>query len=112
MMFPGFGTGRIFLCRRPTDMRKSFDTLSALVSSFLGENPLSGAMFVFLNRAKNRVKILFFDRDGYWLLSKRLEKGTFALPEGDGEKQTIDSGMLSMLLEGIKVIKKSKRFSL
>ena len=93
-------------------MRKSFDTLSALVSSFLGENPLSGALFVFLNRPRNRVKILFFDRDGYVIYMKRLEKGTFALPDGEGTKQSIDPGALSMLLEGIKVVKKSKRFYL
>lgn len=112
MMFPGFGTGRIFLCREPVDMRKSFDTLAALVSSKLEENPLSGAMFVFLNRPKNRVKILFFDRDGYWLMSKRLECGTFAMPDGNGTKQSLDPGTLAMLLEGIKVMKKSRRFSL
>ena len=67
---------------------------------------------IFLNIPRNRVKILYFDRDGYCLWSKRLEKGTFALPSGDGPKQTIDRGQLSMLLEGVKVIKKSKRFSL
>jgi transposase len=55
------------------------------------------------------VKILYFDRDGYCLWSKRLENGTFALPAGDGAKQAIDRGQLSMLLEGVKVIKKSKR---
>jgi len=112
MMFPGFGTGRIFLYREAVDMRKSFDTLSALVSSKLEENPLSGAMFVFLNKPRNRVKILFFDRDGYWLMSKRLERGTFALPDGNNVKQSLDPGTLAMLLEGIKVVKKSKRFSL
>lgn len=112
MMFPGFGTGRIFLCREAVDMRKSFDTLAALVSSKLEENPLSGAMFIFLNKPRNRVKILFFDRDGYWLMSKRLERGTFAVPEGNGTKQALDPGAFAMLLEGIKVVKKSKRFSL
>lgn len=111
-MFPGFVTGRIFLCREAVDMRKSFDTLAALASGKLEENPLSGAMFVFLNRPKNRVKILFFDRDGYWLMNKRLERGTFAMPDGNGIKQSLDSGTLAMLLEGIKVMKKSKRFSL
>lgn len=111
-MFPVLGSARIFLCRQPTDMRKSFDTLAALASNVFEENPLSGALFVFLNIPRNRVKILYFDRDGYCLWSKRLEKGTFALPAGDGAKQTIDRGQLSMLLEGVKVIKKSKRFSL
>ena len=112
MMLPGLGTGRIFLCREAVDMRKSFDTLAALVSGVLEENPLSGAMFVFLNKPRNRVKILFFDRDGYWLMSKRLERGTFALPDGNGIKQSLDPGAFAMLLEGIKVVKKSKRFSL
>ena len=111
-MFPVLGTARIFLCRQPTDMRKSFDTLAALASNVFEENPLSGALFVFLNIPRNRVKILYFDRDGYCLWSKRLEKGTFALPTGDVQKQTIDRGQLSMLLEGVKVNIKSKRFSL
>jgi len=111
-MFPALGNTKIFLCREATDMRKSFDSLSALASSVLGENPLSGALFVFLNRHRNRVKILYWDRDGYVIFMKRLEKGTFAVPDGEGPKQDIDHGKLLMLLEGIKIVKKSKRFSL
>ena len=71
-MFPVLGSARIFLCRQPTDMRKSFDTLAALASNVFEENPLSGALFVFLNIPRNRVKILYFDRDGYCLWSNYL----------------------------------------
>ena len=108
-MFPSLGSVRIFLCRESVDMRKSFDTLSSLVSSFLEEDPLSGSLFVFLNRQRDRVKILYFERGGYCIWAKRLECGSFSLPLGEGPKQKIDPGTLSMLLEGMRVVE-SKRF--
>jgi transposase len=74
------GQGRIFLATGATDMRKSFNGLSGLVRSRLAEDPLSGDLFVFCNRAKNRLKILFFDSTGLWVLAKRLERGTFDWP--------------------------------
>ena len=110
-MFPATGNAKIYLCREPVDMRKQYDSLAALVSSELGEDPLSGSLFVFLNRQRNRIKVLYFDRDGYCLWMKRLEVGSFSLPLGEGKKQKIDPGALSMLLEGLKVVK-MKRFSL
>jgi transposase len=110
-MFPSIGNAKIFLCRQATDMRKSYDTLAALASSVLDEDPLSGALFVFLNRPRNRIKILYYESGGYCLWMKRLEAGSFPLPPGDGKKQLIDPGTLAMLLDGLKVIK-MKRFSL
>jgi transposase len=90
-------------------MRKSYDSLAALVSSELGEDPLSGSLFVFLNRQRNRVKIIYYESGGFCIWMKRLEIGSFSLPLGEGTKQKIDPGALSMLLEGLKVVK-MKRF--
>ena len=108
---------RIYVCLAPTDMRKSFDTLAALVRDWLGYDPLSGHLFVFLNRYRDRVKILFWDRSGYCLYYKRLEAGTFRLPV-----QT-DTGVaccalslpdLTLMLEGIDLsnCRRRKRFLL
>ena len=68
---------RVFLCSRPTDMRKSFDGLFGMVREFLGQDPLSGHLFLFLNRRRDRAKILFWDRDGLVIWYKRLEAGSF-----------------------------------
>ena len=110
-MFPGIANARIFLYRLPTDMRKSYDSLAALAAHELGEEPTSGALFVFLNRPRNRVKILYYVPGGYCIWMQRLEAGSFPLPPGDGKKQLIAPGTLAMLLDGLKVIK-MKRFSL
>lgn len=110
-MFPALGNAKIYLCRTPIDMRKSFDTLAALVSSHLGEDPLSGSLFVFLNRPRDRVKILYYETGGMVLWMKRLECGSFALPVGEGTKQKIDAGMLAMLLDGLRVVQ-SRRYEM
>ena len=73
--------GRIWLCTQPTDMRCSFDGLSARVRRHLGEDPTSGHWFVFINRRRSLLKILAFDTGGYWIWSKRLEQGQFG-PHG------------------------------
>jgi transposase len=92
---------RVFVYRRPTDLRRSFDRLAAMVQEVLHEDPFSGHLFVFVNRAADRVKVLLWDRTGFWLLYKRLEQGCFRLPDGNGEVLTIDPVKLSLILEGI-----------
>ncbi len=77
MLLPLPATVRVFLCTRPTDMRKSFDGLTGMVREFLAQDPLSGHLFLFLNRRRDRIKILLWDRDGLVIWYKRLEAGTF-----------------------------------
>ena len=104
------GDVRIFLYREPTDMRRSFDGLAAMVETFLGEDPLSGAIFVFCNRRRDRVKLLYWSGDGYALWYKRLEAGTFNIPPGPSPRATLNSGELAMLLEGITPLRVGKRY--
>lgn len=91
---------RIFLRRAPTDMRKSFDGLSGLVRTEYGQEPTTGDLFVFLNRRRDFVKALYWDRDGLAVWAKRLERGRFTLPGGEGRE--LDRTALAMLLEGVK----------
>ena len=104
----------VYLCLSPTDMRKGFDTLAALVRDGLGYDPLSGHLFLFVGRRKDRLKILYWDRDGYALWYKRLEQGTFRLPvvKDDSASVTLKASELAMLLEGIDLrsVKRRKRF--
>ena len=95
---------RIFLCLDPVDLRKSFDGLFALVQQQLHLDPLSGHLFVFRNRSGERLKILYWDRDGLALWYKRLEQGTFQLPARQANQDhglEISTADLAMLLEGI-----------
>jgi transposase len=91
-------------------MRKSFDGLCGLIRSELGADPLSGSLFVFCNRRRNMVKILYWDRDGFALWYKRLERGCFSLPSLSSPHARIDRLQLSLLLEGVIPKKVSKRF--
>ena len=75
---------RVYLCLTPCDMRKSFDGLHALVREHLELEPSPDICFFFASRRKDRVKILYWDRDGFAVWSKRLEEGTYAIPSGDG----------------------------
>ena len=104
---------RVYLCTSPTDMRKGFDTLAAVVREYLGHDPLSGHLFLFVGRDRDRLKILYWDRDGYALWYKRLEEGTFRLPSKDtGRSVELKASELAMLLAGIDLasIKRRKRF--
>ena len=96
---------RIWLYTRPTDMRKSFDGLSGLVKNQLQEDPLSGQLFVFINRRRTQMKVLYFDRSGYCIWSKRLEQGQFHYATAWPDKQRLDWTQLKLLLEGIEIKK-------
>jgi transposase len=103
---------KVFFCILPIDMRRSFDTLSEMVRTNIGEDPLSGHLFVFRNRNQDCVKILYWDRDGYAIWYKRLQKGAFTLPSNVGGGVEIDSASFSMLLNGLDIqsIKKQRRY--
>jgi transposase len=105
---------RVYLCTLLTDMRKGFDTLAVLVRDGLGYDPLSGHLFLFLGRRRDRLKILYWDCDGYALWYKRLEKGTFRMPVTKPDTTSIElkASELAMLLEGIDLrsIKRRARF--
>ena len=96
-------TVRVYLAAGVTDLRKSFDGLSGLASAVLGESATSGHLFVFCNRRHNRVKILVWDGSGFWICTKRLERGTFAWPEPERDKTKIElePSALALLLDGI-----------
>jgi transposase len=95
--------GRIFLVAGPTDMRKSFDGLSGVVREALRGDPMSGDLFVFCNRVRNRLKVLYVDESGMWVCAKRLERGTFAWPaeSGSGRRVEMRTEELALLLGGL-----------
>ncbi len=105
---------RIWLYSQPTDMRQSFNGLSGLVRNKLKENPLSGALFVFVNRRRTHMKILYFDGSGYCIWMKRLEQGHFQTPASDHQAMELDSTTLMLILDGIDLnsVQKRKRFQL
>lgn len=105
---------KVYLATAPTDMRKGFDSLAALVREHLGHDPLSGSLFLFVGRDRDRIKILHWDSDGFALWYKRLEEGTFRLPSSRtaGASVELKASELAMLLEGIDLssIKRRRRF--
>lgn len=103
---------KIFLCAQATDMRRSFDKLAEMTRSVLAQDPLSGHLFVFFNRPRDRVKILFWDRSGFCLYYKRLEEGSFRVPKLDNSSAQIDAAELALILEGIDLAgaTRQKRF--
>ncbi|MEI8046663.1 MAG: IS66 family insertion sequence element accessory protein TnpB [Bacteroidota bacterium] len=107
-------SARYFLYREVTDIRKGFDGLSGLVSGQLGQNPMSGDVFIFVNRQRNRIKLLRWEAGGFVLFYKRLEKGTFEVPMSSktGKELSLDYGELAMLITGISMrnTRKRKRF--
>jgi len=111
---------RILVCTKHADMRRSFDGLAALVQEYLGADPLSGHLFVFRNRRGDRVKLLYWDEDGYAIWYKRLEEGVFAFPDGANRRGLAvgEHGLpmraadLAMLLDGVDLtsVKRQKRY--
>jgi transposase len=104
---------QVWLYTEPTDMRKSFDGLSGMVKQKLEEAPLSGQLFVFINRRKTQMKVLYFDRSGYCIWSKRLVQGQFNYRALTTGKQLLDALQLKLLLEGIEIkkVRQYKRFT-
>ena len=107
---------RIFVARAAVDMRKSFDGLSLMVQHQFGREPFSGDLFAFFNRQRDRVKLLLWDGNGFWVFAKRLESGAFARwPDDNGDSVcvAIDRARLGMLLEGVdmKSVKLRSRFA-
>ena len=120
-------TTRVFLATEPTDMRKGFDGLFLMVEGVIEEDPFSGHLFVFRNRRRDRLKVLWWDRDGLAIFYKRLENGTYQFPtdatvsgkknvsnngESSSHRCEIRSDELAMLLEGIDLssVKRRKRY--
>jgi len=111
------GSLKVFVAVEPCDMRKGFNGLHAMASERLGEDPRQGALFVFTNRRHNRIKILYFDGTGLWVMTKRLEKGTFRFPTtNDPQARSIEisSQELSLVLWGIDPasVKRQSRYQL
>jgi len=105
-----FADKRVFLACGQTDMRKSINGLASIVESSFKLNPFDGAIFVFCNRSRDRIKILEWDSDGFWLYFKRLEKGHFRWPaSGTEQTLTLTGEELSILLGGTRVELKLKR---
>ena len=107
--------GRVFVSLEPTNLRRSYDGLAALVSGSFGRDVFEGDAFVFLNRRGTQVRILYWDGDGYCIWMKRLEAGTFRRLEGSGGQTLleVDAGELAMLLSGIDAVhvKRRKRYA-
>jgi len=102
---------RVYLCLTPCDMRKSFDGLHALVREYLELDPFAGHLVVFTSRRRDRIKIWYWDRDGFAVWSKRLEAGTYAVPLGAAaeRRQEITAQELGALLSGIDLTQASRR---
>ena len=111
MLFPESRV-TIWLHTKPTDMRKSYTGLAAIVKNQLQSDPLSGHLFMFINRKKTQTKILYFEYSGYCIWSKKLERGLFNYNKLDDNKQRLNWTQLRLIIEGIelKSIKKNKRY--
>lgn len=100
-MITHFDEARIYLCTQPTDMRKSFDGLIALTRHVIEQDPLSGYWFVFVNRNRDYLKLLYYNRGGYCLWCKRLEKGRFSVIPSNGNSVQLTHTQLMMWIDGI-----------
>ena len=108
---------KIFLYAPAADLRRGYDGLAAIVEGAMDEDPLSGSLFIFVNKRRNRIKLLYWDRDGYAIWMKRLESGTLEVPRADDAETTslkITASQLSLILEGIELssVRRRKRFQL
>jgi len=113
-MFPISSQSRFLLYTQPADMRKSFDGLQGIVNNHLNKSPLSGEVYIFINKRRDRIKMLVWDGDGFWLFYKRLEKGRFqTLPSNEAKDIHISYETLVMLLQGIDFtrVKRRPRYS-
>jgi transposase len=96
-----FSELRVFLCMTPTSMSFSFDRLMGIAERIFSQDPLSGDLFLFINRYRNRIKILYWDRDGFCIWYKRLERGVFEMPASGQAGVELDYKQLSRLLGGL-----------
>ena len=108
---------KIFLYGQAADLRRGYDGLAAIVQEAMGEDPLSGSLFVFVNKRGNRIKMLYWNQDGYAIWMKRLERGSFELPRaanGQSPRVKITASQLSLILEGIELasVRRRKRYRL
>jgi len=94
---------RVFLRPGVTDMRMGFNGLFGMVEQVLGQDPTSGHLFVFCNRSRNRLKVLFWDGSGLWVCAKRLEGGRYSWPQGADASVELSNTQLAMLLNGIEL---------
>ena len=103
---------RIWLATQATDLRKSFDSLAEVVRQQLGGDPLSGQLFVFRNQRADRIKLLYWDEDGFVIVYKRLEAGRFRFPKADAAGVAMRAADLQMLLDGIDLdsVKRQQRY--
>lgn len=104
-------TTKVYLARGTTDLRKGFDGLAGAVREVLAQDPTSGHLFVFCGRRRHMIKVLYWDRTGFWVLAKRLARGTFAWPEADDDRPTLElrPDELSALLGGVDLRKTTWR---
>ena len=102
---------KIFVYTQATDMRKGFNGLSGIVRSEFQADPTDGSLFIFINRRRDRMKLLHFDGGGYWLYYRLLEAGTFEelKPKDDSCRLQIDATQLSMLLSGVSLVRSDRR---
>ncbi len=103
------GPVQVWVATSPVDMRKGFDGLAEVVRAFLGHDPLSGSLFVFRSRSAERVKVLWWDRNGLAVYYKRLEKGTFRFPASGEKSVAVSAADLVRLLDGLEVVNATAR---
>lgn len=108
---------KVYLYCRAADLRRGYDGLASIVQSAMQQDPLSGSLFVFVNKRGNRIKILYWDRDGYAIWMKRLERGTLKLPQPQEENDSsvkITASQLAMILEGLELsrVRRRNRYTL